>query len=45
MKKNFTQEEIQPSERTLELIRLLAYTYRPRNQENGVLVPFFLNCT
>lgn len=43
MKKIFTQEEVQPSQRTLDFIRLVAYTYRPRICSNGMVVPFCLN--
>lgn len=43
MKKDFTQEEMQPSGRTLRFIRLVAYTYRPILQKNGVVMPFCLN--
>ena len=41
--KNFTQEEMQPSEKVLEFIRLVAYTYRPRIQADGGVVPYCVN--
>ena len=43
MKKIFTQEEVQPSEAVLELIRQVAYTYRPLRLEGGVVIPYCLN--
>lgn len=43
MKKNFTQEEVQPSERVLDFIRQVAYTYRPMRHEGGMTIPFCLN--
>ena len=43
MKKIFTQEEVQPSEAVLELIRQVSYTYRPLRLEGGVVIPYCLN--
>lgn len=40
--KHFTQEELSPSEKTLNLIRQIAYTYRVFKM-NGSTEPFCLN--
>jgi len=39
----FTQEEIRPSERTLNIIRQVAYTYRFLKMENGGGESYCLN--
>lgn len=40
--KYFTPEEIQPSERTLNIIRQVAYSYRPVDKD-GQLQSIFVN--
>lgn len=40
--KHFTLEEAQPSKKTLDLIRAIAYTYRVINL-NGRMTPYCLN--
>lgn len=42
MVKIFTKEELKPSEKTLQLIKQLAYTYRVI-KINGKLQSYFLN--
>ena len=40
--KHFTTEDVQPSKRTLDLIRTIAYTYRVMNL-NGRMTAYCLN--
>lgn len=40
--RNFTQEDLQPSERVLSIIRQVAYTYRVYTY-NGRFEPYCLN--
>ena len=39
----FTQEDMNPSERTLHIIRQIAYTYRPHHYADGQNVNMCLN--
>lgn len=39
----FTQEKLNPSERTLEIIKQIAYTYRVMKMADGTSVPYCLN--
>jgi hypothetical protein len=39
----FTNEGTQPSERTLELIRQIAYSYRVVRGDDGTLTEMFMN--
>lgn len=39
----FTQEKLNPSERTLEIIKQIAYTYRVIKMADGTSVPYCLN--
>lgn len=41
--KYFTQEELKPSERTLDIIKQIAYTYRVIKLSDGTIVPLCLN--
>lgn len=41
--KYFTQEAMNPSERTLDLIRNIAYTYKVIKMADGSKAPFCLN--
>ncbi len=41
--KYFTQEAMNPSERTLDLIRTIAYTYRVIKMADGTKASFCLN--
>ncbi len=41
--KYFTQEKLNPSERTLEIIKQIAYTYRVMKLADGTQMPYCLN--
>lgn len=41
--KYFTQETLNPSERTLEIIKQIAYTYRVIKLTDGTQMPYCLN--
>jgi hypothetical protein len=39
----FTQESLNPSERTIDIIKQIAYTYRVIKMADGTSIPFCLN--
>lgn len=41
--KYFTQETLNPNEKTLEIIRQIAYTYRVIKMADGTSMPYCLN--
>lgn len=41
--KIFTQEQLMPSEKTLNLIKQIAYTYRSVKLQDGSRIPVCLN--
>ena len=41
--KYFTPETLNPSEKTLEIIKQIAYTYRVIKMADGTTVPYCLN--
>lgn len=40
---NFTQDESEPSQLTLEIIRQIAYTYRAMVADDGTVVTYSIN--
>lgn len=41
--KYFTQETLNPNEKTLEIIKQIAYTYRVIKMADGTSMPYCLN--
>ena len=39
----FTQKSLNPSERTIDIIKQIAYTYRVIKMADGTSIPFCLN--